>query len=168
MIRIKSVEHFVSRISGQSVPSVPADDRRRYALHTELARDERDRTVVIGNIDDIGCRIFNLRKLRVEILITGRIRFARDDRSAAGFKRFDEIFFEPDGIIVLNVVQNGGALCTERIRCEFAADRSLKRIDKARAENIIARFGDRGGRRRRCDLNDSARLRERRYRLYAA
>jgi hypothetical protein len=126
----------------------------RQPDHACLFRDERDVAVIARNVDHIRLSGSNRAQLSFEIRIALRVRLLAHDATTEPREAEFEVVRQSFAVRRVEVEKDRSLLCFETVNGKARHHLTLKRIDKARAKDVIARLRHGGiGRRRRDHRN---------------
>src|ERR1051325_7361887 len=137
----------IQRVAAESpklrrVPTVTAEQRLRQTDQARLLRYQRDVAVVTWNVNHVRLRRANRAQLPFKVRIFLCIRLLADD-SPAEFREADaEVLSQSAAVRRVEVIKNRGLLRLQRVGGEAGHHVTLKRVDEARAKNVIAGFRD--------------------------
>ena len=144
----------------RTVPSITTDEGDGDAELAGLTDDEGGLGVVGGEEDHVGIARLDRGELGTEVLVTAGVALLPEDRAAGLYKLLLEAPGKTEAVVLGDIGQNGG-LGGPELAGELRADRSLKGIDEANAEDMVTRLGHLLVRRGGGDHRDAAALGDR-------
>ena len=137
MVRVVSIENFITCIFCKSVPSVSTYERSVDSLSTKLLCNEGYCSVVIWKVYNVWICSLNLCKLCIKVLVSSSIRFLCYNISTLFLEFLFKIFHETYRVVITNIIKDCSLTALKVVSSKFTANASLERIDEACSENVV-------------------------------
>ena len=117
--------------------AVAADHGKVNAEGAGLLVDHDEILIEDGSEDDLGLSLLDLGELSGEVGVARGVAFLSDHGAALGGVDRDEVILQALGIVVVDIVEDGGLLIAEIVGNEGSGDAALHGVDEADAEVIV-------------------------------